>query len=128
MLYKDIAKVDLLQHCVMYPGSIVVQAWTTGYRLVIVQENKQAKEAIQSYRTSVAMHSTAVEQPRTTGSPNSKPTMLMFQAAVGFISKHTAVHVHRKRTIGDVNACGFQSRVNEAMDNLSTFHSAENGV
>ncbi|GFU65007.1 hypothetical protein TNCV_2852091 [Trichonephila clavipes] len=32
------------------------------------------------------------------------------------------------RTIGGANACGFQSRVNEAMDALWTLHSAANGV
>ncbi|GFT29009.1 hypothetical protein TNCV_3586601 [Trichonephila clavipes] len=32
------------------------------------------------------------------------------------------------RTIGGANACGFQSRVKEAMDALRTFHSAANRV
>ncbi|GFV09305.1 hypothetical protein TNCV_565521 [Trichonephila clavipes] len=32
------------------------------------------------------------------------------------------------RTIGDANACGFQSKVNEAMDVLQTFHPSTNGV
>ncbi|GFX77707.1 hypothetical protein TNCV_1106241 [Trichonephila clavipes] len=33
---------------VVYPRPVVVQAWTTRFRLVIDRENKQAKEAIQS--------------------------------------------------------------------------------
>ncbi|GFX26446.1 hypothetical protein TNCV_950441 [Trichonephila clavipes] len=32
------------------------------------------------------------------------------------------------RIIAGANACGFQSRLKEAMDALQTFHSAENGV
>ncbi|GFX07661.1 hypothetical protein TNCV_4159301 [Trichonephila clavipes] len=36
----------------------------------------------------------------------------------------SAVH----RTTGSANDCGFQSRVNEAMDALRTFHSAAKGV
>ncbi|GFS92448.1 hypothetical protein TNCV_1159411 [Trichonephila clavipes] len=31
-------------------------------------------------------------------------------------------------TIGGANACGFQSRINEAIDALRAFHSAANGV
>ncbi|GFV09296.1 hypothetical protein TNCV_1869041 [Trichonephila clavipes] len=31
-------------------------------------------------------------------------------------------------TIGDANACSFQSRVNEVMEALWTFHSAANGI
>ncbi|GFX40286.1 hypothetical protein TNCV_4319191 [Trichonephila clavipes] len=48
-------KVDLVQQRVVYPGPIVVQAWTIRFRLPMDQENKLAKEAIQSdgYRTTL---------------------------------------------------------------------------
>ncbi|GFV63675.1 hypothetical protein TNCV_1962211 [Trichonephila clavipes] len=69
-----------------HPGSIVVQGWTTRFRLVIDLESKQAKEAIQSdggvavksntppnydtgCRTSVVMHNATVQHPLTTMSP-----------------------------------------------------------
>ncbi|GFT92854.1 hypothetical protein TNCV_740231 [Trichonephila clavipes] len=45
---SHIAKVDLVQQRMVYPELVVVQAWTTSFRLMIDRENKQAKEAIQS--------------------------------------------------------------------------------
>ncbi|GFX33372.1 hypothetical protein TNCV_812341 [Trichonephila clavipes] len=51
-------------------------------------------------RTSVAIHNATVQQPFTTASPNSNPS----------------------------NACSFQSRVNESMDALRTFHSSVNST
>ncbi|GFT31471.1 hypothetical protein TNCV_608881 [Trichonephila clavipes] len=42
-----VAKVNMVYQRVVYPGSIVMQAWTTRFRSVIDSE-KKAKEAIQS--------------------------------------------------------------------------------
>ncbi|GFS93999.1 hypothetical protein TNCV_4480491 [Trichonephila clavipes] len=42
-------------------------------------------------RTSVAMHSTTVQQFLTRVSPNSNPTIVMLQADAGFVSKHNVV-------------------------------------
>ncbi|GFY26295.1 hypothetical protein TNCV_24931 [Trichonephila clavipes] len=67
--------------------------------------------------TGLAMHNATVQQPLTTVSSNSNTTIVMLQAEVGFVSKHNVAH-----------ACGFQSRVNKAMDDLWTFHSAANSV
>ncbi|GFX33171.1 hypothetical protein TNCV_2353401 [Trichonephila clavipes] len=48
MWLPHIAKVDQVLQQLVYPEPIVVQAWTTRFRLVIDRANKQAKEAIQS--------------------------------------------------------------------------------
>ncbi|GFU32870.1 hypothetical protein TNCV_4154971 [Trichonephila clavipes] len=48
MRLPHIAKVDLVERRVVYPGPVIVQAWTTRFRLAIDRENKQVKEAIQS--------------------------------------------------------------------------------
>ncbi|GFY04973.1 uncharacterized protein TNCV_561051 [Trichonephila clavipes] len=37
------------------------------------------------------MHNATVQQPLTTESPNSNPTIVMLQAEVGFVSKHNIV-------------------------------------
>ncbi|GFU56660.1 hypothetical protein TNCV_3930531 [Trichonephila clavipes] len=46
--FDILPKVDLVLQRVVYHGLVVVQAWLTRFRLAIDQENKQAKEAIQS--------------------------------------------------------------------------------
>ncbi|GFV17535.1 hypothetical protein TNCV_4028651 [Trichonephila clavipes] len=45
--YPHIAKYDLVLQRVLYPGSVIVLAWTPRFRLVIDRKNKQPKEAIQ---------------------------------------------------------------------------------
>ncbi|GFV93413.1 hypothetical protein TNCV_1987291 [Trichonephila clavipes] len=42
-------------------------------------------------RTSMTMHNATVQQPLTTVSANSNPTIVMLQAKVLFASKHNAV-------------------------------------
>ncbi|GFV90071.1 hypothetical protein TNCV_4377871 [Trichonephila clavipes] len=56
-------------------------------------EHKQAKVAIQSDGTNVAMHNAIVQQPLTTVSPNTNLTIVILQAEGGFISKHNAVPI-----------------------------------
>ncbi|GFT37204.1 hypothetical protein TNCV_1126661 [Trichonephila clavipes] len=48
MRLPHIAKVDLVKQRMVYPGSVVEQAWTIRFRLEIDRENKQVKETIQS--------------------------------------------------------------------------------
>ncbi|GFX15540.1 endonuclease-reverse transcriptase [Trichonephila clavipes] len=83
------------------------------------------------YRTSVTMHNATVQQPLTTMSPSSNLTAVMLEAETGFVSKH----VIPSRCpcppfiapLAAQNSCSFQSRINEAMDTLRTFHSTANG-
>ncbi|GFY07241.1 hypothetical protein TNCV_1585961 [Trichonephila clavipes] len=83
-------------------------------------------------RISKAMHNATVQQPLTPLSPNSNPTIVMLQTAAGFVSKHNGVPFRCPClpfvTLLAVQSCGFQSRVNEAMDTSLTFYSAANGV
>ncbi|GFT32882.1 hypothetical protein TNCV_5039161 [Trichonephila clavipes] len=46
-------------------------------------------------KTNVAMHNATVQQPLTTVSPNSNPTIKMLPAEAGFVIKHYAVPLHR---------------------------------
>ncbi|GFV02541.1 HTH_Tnp_Tc3_2 domain-containing protein [Trichonephila clavipes] len=86
-----VAKVDRV-----YPGLVIVQIWSTRFRLVIDRENKQANEAIQSDG-----------QKRDT--------------SVNTMAFHSVVHIRLHRTIDGRNICDLQSRVNEEMDALRTF-------
>ncbi|GFX46361.1 hypothetical protein TNCV_238231 [Trichonephila clavipes] len=83
-------------------------------------------------RTSVAMRNATVQQPLTTVSGNSNPTILMLQAEAGFISKHNIPF--RCSCSSFITPLVVQTPVvscqglNKAMDALRTFHSAANGV
>ncbi|GFV46982.1 hypothetical protein TNCV_3033791 [Trichonephila clavipes] len=46
--FHILAKGNLMQQRVVYPGLVIVQVWITRFLLVIDRENKQAKEAIHS--------------------------------------------------------------------------------
>ncbi|GFX82554.1 hypothetical protein TNCV_2167021 [Trichonephila clavipes] len=66
------------------------------------------------------MHNATIQQPLTMMSLNSNPTILVLQAEAGFISKHVNYSIAHDQST--------QSRVNQVMDELRTFHSAANGI
>ncbi|GFV26651.1 tyrosine-protein phosphatase 69D [Trichonephila clavipes] len=110
---SDYINANFVELRVVNPGPVVVQAWTTCFRLAIDRENKQARLAMQSDGTNVAMHNAAVQQPLTTVSLNLNPTIVVLQAEAGFVSKPIVISfyfpcpfcVHR--TFGGTNTSDF---------------------
>ncbi|GFT96671.1 hypothetical protein TNCV_2144181 [Trichonephila clavipes] len=132
--FPCIAKVDLVKQRMLYLEPIAVEAWTARFRLEIDRDNKKSKEAIQSDRgvavksnttpnhdtgceTSVSMPNATIQQSITTVSPNLNPTIVTLQDVVGFVSERNVVPF---RYPCPPFTCGFQSRVNEAMNTLRT--------